>query len=179
MPLAGPGVRIPTTNNVIIPPSISILSMDGQEIGLISDIDITSTRRVERIRVVKASAAGRVVEQTPAPEDLSIRCTGFALYTSTLIGSLIKGSEGANAVFHSLNTQYQLFWIKVKEVHPVSQKTIITQYGDCWLTDYSHPISIRNLYIAETATVQPSWVKTVEVSDEGETDISWPVEIAQ
>lgn len=159
----GIGVKIPEQNKLIIIPSITIYDTDNVEIGFITDLTPDSTRNVERIRILYAGAAGRVVEQVPGVEDWTIRCTGFALYEQTLPGALTQGT-GANKIFHSLNSQYIPFKITIEEVHPITGDTITTEFGDCWLTAYSHPISVRNLHVAETATIQPAWVHTIEPS---------------
>jgi hypothetical protein len=177
MPLAGVGVRLPESNKIVIPTSVSIRNKLGLEVGFVSDINPETTRRVERIRALKASAAGRVLEQCPAPEDTTIRCTGFALYTYTIMGLLTEGVEGCPKVYHALNTQHIQFNVKVEEDHPhpdVEDK-IITVYGDCWITNYGRTLSIRNLYITETCVIQPSWILT-ELSPEGGESESYPVD---
>lgn len=159
---SGIGVQIPDSNQVVITTNISILNHDNEAVGFITDFTPETTRNVERIRVIAASTAGRVVEQVPGPEDLTIRATGFAIYDYTLLGLLTEGiGTSPEKIFHCLNTQYIPFNISIEETHPQDTgKVITTIFGNCWLLNYSHPISIRNLYIAETATIQPSYCHT-------------------
>lgn len=162
----GIGVKIPEQNKLIISTSITILDTDNTEIGFITELSYSTTRRVERIRMLYATAAGRVVEQVPAPEDLTLTVNGFALYEQTLPGALTEGTENhAGKIFHALNTQYIPFNITIEETHPVTNDTVVVLFGDCWMTDFSHPMRLADVYITETATVQPSYVKTLEASD--------------
>lgn len=170
---SGIGVKIPSGNRVIITTNITILSHDNMPCGFITDFTPDSTRRVERVRILAASSAGRVVEQVPGPEDITLRVNGFAIYDATLLGIITKGSHTTPIdIFHCLNTQYIPFNITIEEIHPVpgggTNDTIVTLFGDCWLANYSHPISIRNLYITETATIQPSYCKTLVPATESD-----------
>lgn len=163
----GIGVKIPTDNKVIVTTSISILDNDNREIGFITEFTYDTTRRVERIRVLYAGAAGRVVEQVPGPEDLTLRCTGFSLYDQTLPGALTQGTD-TNKIFHALASQFNPFKISVEQIHPVTDDTITIEFGGCWISDFSHPIRQADLYVAETATIQPSWIHTIEPSTQEE-----------
>lgn len=173
MPVAGIGVRIPSSNQVIVTSGIDIYS-GNVKLGFIVSISLEGSRRVERIRELRAWTAGRIVEQVPGPEDLTIRANGYALYTKTLLGLLTRGTVPTPPpdIFHSLNLQYLPFDIHVEEIHPVDPtKKIKVVYGGCYITSYSHPIAIRDLYITETATLQPQYVLTEYPDSEASYDI--------
>jgi hypothetical protein len=158
----GSGVMIPKTNKVVIVPSITIYGNDGKEIGFITDFTPDSARRVERIRHASFTDAGRVIEQVPAPEDLTLRVTGFSLYQSSMIGRLAHGVPELepDLLFVSLNEQAYPFTLEMSHTHPDDTSQMFRLiFGECWMTAFSHPWSIRNLYIAQTATLQPSWIE--------------------
>lgn len=159
----GSGVMIPKTNKIIVTTSITIYGHDGKIMGYITDFTPDSARRVERIRHASFADAGRVIEQVPAPEDLTLRVTGFALYESSLVGRISRGvpEQEPDTVFFSLNDQSYPFTIELEHKHPADAgNTYQILFGECLLTAHSHPWAIRNLYIAQTATVQPAWVET-------------------
>ena len=158
----------PDTNIIVVPFSISIIA-DGAavEIGFIDRIDYATRRTVDRKRHLCQSDAGRVVEQVPLPEDMTLTATGLGLYNSSIIGRLTgqapgRKIESAYALFHTLHSQAYPFEIEVQAVHPGddNQKFTII-YGECWLTDFGMPINIGDSSIAETATIQPSWGETL------------------
>lgn len=168
---AGIPIGIPRTNLVIPTPLITVYatSAGGVEVGYVSDLNYTTTRRAERVRHLNFTDAGRVIEQVPAPEDLTLNATGFALFKSTLLGRIIEGgtdAEGANKVFHSLNTQKYPFDIEVYAEHPATGDKVLVIFLGCWVTNFASPISIRNVFIAQTVTLQPSNIKTVEPEEE-------------
>ena len=166
----GVGLKIPESQIIVIPFSISILSENQeQEIGYIQQINYSTTRRVERIRHLNMSDAGRVICQVPFPEDMTVNATGMALYNSTLISRLADVSPGrekdsAFAVFHCLNSQAYPFVVEIQAVHPADPgKEYTVIHGGCWLTNFASPYNQSNLYVSQTATFQPSWTE-VEVA---------------
>lgn len=169
----GYGVGLPPSNKVVIPFSVTIYDLLGNEIGFITDLSYETSRRVERIRHLNAFDAGRIIEQSPAPEDFSVSCTGFSLYTDDLanpqsvIGRLTK--ETGIAVFEALNQQKIPFNIVKEVVHPATGKGFQTIFYECWLSRYSETFATRNVVVTASATVQPSYVESrvVQVSGVG------------
>jgi hypothetical protein len=160
--IINPGLRIPVTNKVVVPTSASIYAgVEGtlKKIGFIQEISYDSTRTVERIREISATRAGRVIEQVPKPEDMTVRCSGLALYESNSLSQLC----GENEPFFALNHQYIPFDVEILEYHPISSVTprgfkVVLQ--GCWLSQYSHPLRIRDMYITESASLQPTSISS-------------------
>lgn len=171
--LKGYGVGIPPSNKVIIPFSLTIYDLEGNEVGFITDLSYDTSRRVERIRHLNAFDAGRIIEQAPSPEDYTLSATGFSLYTNDLanpqsvIGRLTK--ETGIAVFECLNQQKIPFNIVKEVVHPATGTGYQTIFYECWLTRYSEAFATRNVVVTGTASIQPSYVESrmIQVSGVG------------
>ena len=171
----GVGLATPDTNIIVVPFSISIV-VGIDEIGFIDRIDYATRRTVDRKRHLNQSDAGRVIEQVPLPEDMTLTATGLGLYNSSILGRLTGQAPGRSddslyALFHTLHSQAHPFNVEVQAVHPAdtNQKFTIL-YGECWLTDFGMPINIGDSSIAETATIQPSWAETLVGSQQMEHD---------
>ena len=158
----GVGVRIPSSNQVVVVTSITLFDAEGGEIGFVSELGYRTARTVERIRHLNAADAGRILEQCPLPEDFTLDASGMALYDSTLIGRLSKGSDEAVPpdVYHAINTQYGPFTIEVLMTHPTNSKQVRVVFGDCWIASFDSPMRVGTANIVQRATMQPSWVET-------------------
>ena len=157
MPLDFPGVRIPETNKVVVITSITVFDTEGQEIGFIQELSPSSTRRVERIRDLSATRAGRVIEQVPSPEDLTVTGRGLCLYEQSVL-RLITGFKPENTydVWFALTHQFIPFNVVVDVKHPVTNKGWYIMFSRCWLTSYGVTYRVGELFVAETFTFQPS-----------------------
>lgn len=168
-----PGLKVPERNRIIVTPAITILS-EGQEIGFITDITPETTRRVERIRHLNFADAGRIVEQVPAPSDFTLRVNGFSLYASTLMARISGQRTGDEETPDVTETDpggiilvenwldsllFDVNWV-IK--HPTKDNVNYTViFGDCVMVSHSQTVSIRNLYVTATATIQPTWLRVV------------------
>lgn len=171
--IKGYGVGIPPTNKVVIPFSLTIYDLEGNEVGFMTDLTYDTSRRVERIRHLNAFDAGRIIEQAPAPEDYTASCVGFTLYTGDLanpqsvIGRLTK--ETGIAVFECLNQQRIPFNVVKEVVHPATGIGYQTIFYECWLTRYSETFAVRNVVVTANASIQPTYVESrvIQVSGVG------------
>jgi len=169
----GYGLGIPPSNKVVIPFSLTIYDLEGNEVGYIISLSYETTRRVERIRHLNAFDAGRIIEQAPAPEDFSVTAEGFTLYTDDLanpqsvIGRLTI--ETGIAVFECLNQQRIPFNVVKEVVHPATGIGYRTIFFECWLARYSETFATRNIVVSATASIQPTYVESriVQVSGVG------------
>jgi len=160
----GYGIGIPPTNKVVIPFSLTIYDLEGNEVGYMISLTYDTTRRVERIRHLNAFDAGRIIEQAPAPEDYTASGEGFTLYTDDLanpqsvIGRLTK--ETGIAVFECLNQQRIPFNIVKQVVHPATGVGYETIFYECWLARYSETFATRNIVVSATVSIQPTYVES-------------------
>ena len=188
-----PGLSIPKVNVVVVPTLITIFS-EGKQIGFVTDLTYDSTRRAERIRHCNFADAGRIIEQVPSPTDFTLRCTGFCLYASSLLSRIAGGATGqedaaripseadaGTLANHPDWLNSYLFTIEEVIRHPNSSKASGGMkygyiYGDCVVTDFSHPMSRANMIISETVTLQPTWVKpTIDPSGVEDLDVAIPI----
>ncbi len=160
MPLQFPGVKIPESNKVVVATSISVLNSDGEEIGFIQELSPSSTRRVERIRDLSATRAGRVIEQIPSPEDISLTGRGLCLYEKSALKLITGYSPEGHDVWFAITHQYIPFDIKVTTIHPATKKGWYIVFENCWLASYSTTYRVGELFIAETFTIQPSSISS-------------------
>ena len=171
----GAGVGIGVQNRATITTSYDIFDDQGNLIGYVTDIDRTDTRTVQRIRHLSSHDAGRTIEQAPGPDEVTLSLTGFALYNKPeqsgelphfSLAARLGGLTGAN-LFKSLNSQRVAFNIRVEEVHPSTGAVSRTYYFGCMLTNYTKPVSLGNITVAETASVQVAVVDNLATGSEG------------
>jgi hypothetical protein len=147
---------------VLLTTQISILDQDGYAIGFITGFTPSQNRSTERIRHISHADAGRVIEQAPKPEDVSITVNGFALYnTVDEKGNLAQrlGAWNPRGAFASLQEQQYGFTLIVVEKNPKTGETAdVREYQDCWLQTYSKPISVGNATVSDSATIIASRV---------------------
>lgn len=164
----GDGVSLPEENKVVISTSVDVLDDNGNNIGFLQQISRTDARPMTPIRHLAAGDAGRMVEQSPGVELNTLNVTGYALYnTGASRASLlnrITGQEfqsgGIEAPFRSLNSQFIPFHMTEQWTHPGNTALLgETIYGDCYLTNYTRPVSIATVNIVETANIQATWVE--------------------
>lgn len=162
----GDGVGLPESNKVVISTSVDIFDDGGVNIGFLQQISRTDARPATPIRHLAAGDAGRMIEQSPGPELNTLNVTGYALYNvSPARESLLNRITGrttdtAGNLFRSLNSQFLPFQLEERWTHPgnTSQRGK-TLYGDCYLTNYTRPVSIATVNIVETANIQATWVE--------------------
>jgi hypothetical protein len=173
MPVIMPGVKIPTTNKVVIPTSITISIGGGPNpiVGFIQDLTFDTTRRIERVRELSATRAGRIREQVPAPEDITVTGTGFCLYESNVLKQIAyQGTvQPITDVWFALTNQCIPFDVFIEETHPLTNEGFLITLEQCWLARYSHPIRIGDLMISETFDLQPQGVITQNTNNSGNT----------
>jgi len=152
-----------TTNyggEVLLVTRVTILDQDGWAIGFITGFTPSQTRATEKIRHISHADAGRVVEQAPKPEDVSVSVNGFALYnTVEEKGTLVQRLGGWNPrrAMASLQEQNVGFSLLVIDKDPKTDETVdAREYQDCWLQSYSKPVNIGQATVSETATIVPS-----------------------
>lgn len=170
----GDGVQLPRDNQVVVSTSITLL-VAGKTLGFVQSVNRTDTRRVDRVRHLDADDAGRIVEQAPGPEDYTLRINGFAVYpgsaaltqsspgarpTGTLLNQILSLGEGRGAAaFRCLSSQSLPFSLIEQRRHPGARERIgRTWYADCWMTNFSSPMQIGQITIAEEVQAQPTYV---------------------
>lgn len=170
----GDGVGIGVANRATITTSYDVFDDDGNLIGYLTDINRTDTRTVDRIRHLSSQDAGRTVEQAPGPDEPALDVTGFALYNKVdqsgdlphfSLASRFAGLTGAQ-FFKSLNSQRVPFTVRVEETHPATGAISRTFYFGCMITNYTKPVSLGNITVAETANIQVAVVDAVPTSSE-------------
>jgi len=163
MPLVtrGDGVSIPQTNRALISTTVDVWDEMGANIGFIQSLQLTDTRRADRIRHLDKEDAGRIIEQAPAPDDPTLNITGFALYSQGgRRQSLVHRITGGRVNFRSLNGQHIPFDITERSVHPADANSAqMVYYLANWLTNWTRPINIGTITVSETAITQPCWVE--------------------
>jgi len=161
----GSGVGTQSSHKTVITTSIDIFA-DGKKIGFAQDINETCDRPTTRIRHLNASDAGRVIEQAPGVEDISLSVTGFAVYNKadTLIQQLAgftnTGKDGG--VIKCLNDQKIPFEIKKVTKHPseyasAEDAETVELFGGCMITRYSRPISLGGVTISDSVDINVSY----------------------
>lgn len=162
----GDGVLIPETNRAVISTSVDVLDDLGRNIGFLQQISRTDARAMTPIRHLDSIDAGKMIEQSPGVELNTLNITGYALYnldtTRSSLLNRITSREGPRQgnLFKSLNSQFLPFQLIERWTQP-SNTTLVgeTLYGDCYLTNYTRPVSIATVNIVETANVQATWVE--------------------
>lgn len=161
----GDAVSIPDANRVVISTSVDVLDSEGTNIGFLQQISRTDARTMNPIRHLDSVDAGRMLEQSPAPELNTLNITGYAVYNTgqdreSLLNRVTgRAAAGGGQRFRSLNSQFLPFQLIEAWTHPATGARGETQYGDCYLTNYTRPVSIATVMIVETANVQATWVE--------------------
>lgn len=171
----GDGVSVNESNRTVVSTSYDVYDEDGRLVGYCTAISRTDTRTVTKVRHLSSSDAGRVIEQVPAPEDVTIDVTGYALYNTpdltgdvphySLAARLTKGM-GANVgggvyLFKSINSQRIPVTIRQEEVHPVTGAVDLVYYHGCMITNYTKPQNLGTTTVAETVKMQVAWVDSL------------------
>lgn len=141
--------------------SYNIIDKDGFLIGYITAINPQKNRTTERIRHIGFADRGRVLEQAPKVEDITINVTGFGLYNDQEDGSIIQRLGGTNTAkaMASLEEQQEGFDIVLEVKNPKTNLTVDYKvWQDCWLQNHNEPINITTATIAESATIFASRV---------------------
>ncbi len=153
------GVSIPESHRTVISTSVDILDMQGNNIGYITNFSPTHDRAMTKIRHLNSLDAGRVVEMSPGPSNVTITVGGFALYNKQNDGSLIQrlGGGSTKKAMRMLEEQTVPFLIVEVETHPKTGDKTAIGYHMCWLSAHGSPKNIGTVTIAETATIQVGW----------------------
>ena len=151
---------------VLLSTSIDIIDELGNGIGYISQITPASSRPSTRIRGLGSRDAGRVLEQAPSPEDVTVQATGFALYRRPKAGSIIERlatNQGVGFnVIASLEEQKIGFKIRIRQVDPKTNVDLeIIEYQDCWLINHSTPFNIATATVSETVSINVSRIERI------------------
>jgi len=157
MPLVAPGLSLPATNKVIVPSSTTIL-IDGSIIGFIQELSEDSGRTVDRVRELSGSRAGKVVEQVPGVENVTLRGTRFCLYEGNPVTEFLKEQGEVDGPIFAITQQYIPFDVRVEERHPNSsadKKGFYVVFGECWFTRAAHSLRIGDLHIIDSFDLQP------------------------
>ena len=163
----GDGVGIPAGVRSTISTTYDIYDQGGLLVGWIKQLERTDARPTTLVRHLSSFDAGRIIEQVPAPETVTLRGTGFALYNKidttgkiphySLASRISQGvglEQGGVYLFKSLNSQRIPFNIRMVETQPSTGATAITYYIACMLTGYTKPVNIGTVSIDETVAIQ-------------------------
>jgi len=136
--------------------SYNVIDKDGLLIGYITQIQPQKSRTTERIRHLGYADSGRVLEQAPKPEDITLNVTGFGLYNDQEDGSLVQRLGGTNTAkaMSSLEEQHEGFDIVVEVKNPKTGAIVDYKiYQDCWLQNHNEPVNVTTATVAESATI--------------------------
>lgn len=169
----GDGVGVGEANRIVLPSSVDLYDDDGQLVGYAKSIARADERNVERQRHLSSSDAGRVIEQTPLPENVTITVSGFSLYNKTDLtgkiphyslaarlskGTGAQGGFGGDYLFKSINSQKIPFNMRKVVIHPATAASSVVWFRGCMLTRYSETSNIGEATETSEATIQVSWV---------------------
>jgi hypothetical protein len=150
-------VGIPGTNQVVVSTSIDIM-VGSNVVGAIDSFNLTMSRIVQRVRELSSDLAGRTLEIVPGPEEASISCTGFLLYSPKmhhLFQRLTKGTNAHSSLgMVSLGSQINPITIVERYTHPGTNTTFTVRYKGCWITNYSKSQNINQAVVAENCTLE-------------------------
>ena len=121
----GVGVGIPKENQAMIPSAVDIFDEQGNNIGFINNFAPTHRRPADRLRHLNSADAGRPLEQSPRPEDVTITVGGFGLFAKSLSdrGSLLNRIPGPDgAAFNTLK-------IKIARMYPPRERDVPGDLG--------------------------------------------------
>jgi hypothetical protein len=157
----GYGVGNAPSNRTVISTTVGVFDDDGFEIGFIQSIDRSDSRPTQKVRHLNKADAGRIIEQQPGVEDVTVNVNGWALYQKSDSDkqSLLNRLPTGAGAFVSLNQQSIPFNIREEETHPATGAENVTLYLGCMLTSYSKPININTASIVERATVAVSYIE--------------------
>lgn len=146
---------------MVISTSVDVLDDDGFNMGFVQQISRTDARPTTPIRHLDSVDAGRIIEQSPGTETNTLNVTGFALYNTGVDNRslLNRIAGGAASAFTCLNSQRIPFEMTERWTHPSTSRGGETLYGDCMLTNYTRPVNIGTVTIAETCNITASWVE--------------------
>lgn len=174
----GRKVGLAPANRAVIASTVDIF-VNGLLAGFVTQMTSNHTRNVERIRNLSIEDAGRIVEQSPMPEDVTLNVTGFALYNSAEatrklllnrisvpFGDATNRDSRAAAAIVCLNEQHIPFDVVRRAAHPLPPGSIDNTaqniaYIGCLLTTYSYPVNIGAATISETAAVSVAHVEPI------------------
>ena len=127
--------------------------MNGRQVGTLSRFNVTGSKDVQRIREVSTVGAARVIDLVSGTTDLSADIEKFRIYRQSLF-------EAMGYSIFSLEDLIDPFDIQEVLTHPDgNQETIV--YHICLLSQYSKTITTGTAYVAETATIQISYISGV------------------
>ena len=150
------------SNLVVVTTGISVFDQVGLEIGYIENLDRTDNRPTTLIKHLNKADAGRSVEQVPGIEGYTLSASGYALYNSSNAKrrSIINRLVGSEAdAFVTMAQQTTPFAIRQEETHPATLFTQITYFLGCMLTNYSRPVSIGTVTIAEKVNITAMYIE--------------------
>ena len=160
-------ISIPGSNSAIISTSVDIFAgttSSMTQIGYAQSISLTDARPTQPIRHLNSYDAGRIVEQAPQPETITLSLVGFEIYNDFLINKL--GSAGETS-FHSLADQRTPLTIVEMSTHPAFLKGVastegaapkwqIMVYTGCWMTNWTRATNIGTVTVSSTVAITAS-----------------------
>ena len=155
------GVGVPEAHRTLLSTAIDVIDHDGNNIGYIQQVNDSANRGTTPIRGLNAADAGRILEQSPSPENRTLACTGFALFNKQNDGSLVQRIGGSTTAkkMRSLEEQKIPFNLIMKEIHPTTLEEEVTIYHDCWITSMSKPANIGTSTISMNCNITVSWTE--------------------
>lgn len=146
--------------------SIDILDGGLNAIGFINQINSSKSRPTTRIRHISSKDAGRVLEQAPGNEDITLTLGGFALYNDVdQKGSLAQRLGGWNPLLalESLTEQHVGFSLIRTDVHPKDRVIVnAKEWYDCWYQSESDPVVMGTATVLQQVTIFPSGVRKLD-----------------
>lgn len=153
------GVGQSDAAEVQIATSIDIIDDRGNAIGFIQSFNENHNRPTALVRHLSSADAGRVIEQAPSPDTVTLSVTGFSIYNKQEDGSIVQrlGGGSTQKAMKMLEEQKAGFSLLIVHRYPATNEVVdAIIYQDCWLTSSSTPVSIAQATIAQSANISVS-----------------------
>lgn len=153
------GVGQSESAEIQIATSIDIIDDKGNAIGFIQSFNESHNRPTTLIRHLSSADAGRVIEQAPSPDTVTLAVSGFNIYNKQEDGSLIQrlGGGSTQKAMKMLEEQKAGFSLLIVHRYPATNEVVdAIIYQDCWITSQSTPVSVGTVTIAQSANISVS-----------------------
>jgi len=121
---------------------------NGKKIGNLQSFAPSHNKTLVRVRQIASSYAGETVEIVPGVTDHQITISVLELYREKTLAAL--GYSGVT--FASIEDLKDPIDIQEKVTKP-SGDTVIVNYQDCWVQNFSKSIAVGNAIVTDNVTV--------------------------
>lgn len=131
-----------------------LIEVDGQSVGAVQELNVTTSRNIERVREVGLDGFLEAVPNQPTEVNLDVTRIYF---------DRLRLPEAFGRIFKNIQHQRIPFSIKVFDLsgngpknEPIAPEDIqadITVFHNCWFRQYSYPYTAREYIITEKASI--------------------------